>query len=458
MTKRLFSFLLAIVMTLSLATSAFAATDKAQSAADTLYSYGLFRGTGKDADGKPVFELDRQMTRQEAVTMLVRLLGAESKAKAGNYETPFTDVSAWAKPYVGYAYANGLTNGTSRTTFGGTSTVTAAQYATFLLRALGYKSDADFVWSNPWALADRLGVSDGSYTSASAFYRGDAAILSLGALGAKPNGLETTLLEKLRESGAVGASMTVSFIDVGQADCILVKSGKDFMLIDAGNNDDSAAVVSYLKNAGVSRLDYAIGTHPHEDHIGGLDAVINNFDIGTLIMPNVTNTTKTFEDVLDAAAAKNLSITLPEVGKTCALGSAEFTIIAPCAEYGTDYNDWSVGIKLVNGGDSFVMCGDAEAKAEADIAARFGDFLDADVLKAGHHGSRTSTSDAFLAAVSPTYAVISCGVGNDYGHPHAETLAKLQSAGVKLFRTDLQGTIIATSSGSGITWSLEPCA
>ena len=459
MRKKLLALILALAVALSLSPASFAATDKQQSAALTLYSYGLFRGTGNDAAGNPVFELDRAMTRQEAVTMVVRLLGAEDKAKSENYTAPFTDVSEWAKPYVGYAYENGLTTGTGKDTFGGAATVTAAQYATFLLRALGYKSDADFTWSDPWALADKTGMSDGSYASFSPFYRGDAAILSLGALNAKVNGMDITLLEKLEESGAVGDSvMTVSFIDVGQADCILIESEGDYMLVDAGSNGTSSAVVSYLKNAGLSKLDYAIGTHPHEDHIGGLDAVIDNFDIGTLIMPDVTTATETFEDVLDAAASKNLSITLPVSGTSYTLGGAEFTVIAPCGEYGEELNNWSVGIKLVNGKDSFVMCGDAEAAAEADIVKKFGDSLKADVLKVGHHGSYTSTSDAFLSAVSPTWAVISCGAGNSYGHPHAETLAKLKDSGVKLFRTDLQGTIIATSSGSGITWSIEPCA
>ena len=247
----------------------------------------------------------------------------------------------------------------------------------------------------------------------------------------------------------------VHFIDVGQADSILIQSANENMLIDAGNNGDGSLVVNYLKQTGVSSLKYVIATHPHEDHIGGMDNVIKAFNIGTFIMPEKETTTKTFEDMLDALVSKNLSATAPEVGKTYQLGDASFTILSPNKDYGSDLNNWSVGIKLINGNTSFVMCGDAEAEAEADIL-KTGIALSADVLKLGHHGSSTSTSNAFLKAVSPKYTVISCGVGNTYGHPHAETLSKLAAANVKLFRTDECGTIVATSDGINITWNVAP--
>lgn len=254
-----------------------------------------------------------------------------------------------------------------------------------------------------------------------------------------------------------GSVVQVHFIDVGQADCILIASQGKYMLVDAGNNEDADFIVDYLDELGVKTLDYLIGTHPHEDHIGSLDAVINSFEVKTLILPPVTTTTKTFEDVLDAADARGLSITLPELGESHDLGAAAFTIIAPAGDYGDELNDWSVGIRLCYGETAFVMCGDAETAAETDIAAST-KTLKADVLKLSHHGSSTSSCAQFMSAVDPEFAVITCGVDNSYGHPHDETLEMLENRGIKYFRTDLQGSIVAYSDGSEISWNLEPCA
>jgi competence protein ComEC len=251
------------------------------------------------------------------------------------------------------------------------------------------------------------------------------------------------------------SKMTVYFLDVGQADSIIIESAGHYMLVDAGNNGDGDFVVNYLKDLGAKSLDYVIGTHPHEDHIGGLDDVIDNFKVSNIIMPEVTTTTDTFDDVVSAIEDNGLLITTPVVGDEYKIGEAEFTILSPNDDYQEEYNDWSVGIKLTNGENSFVMCGDAEQKAEDDICNN-GINLIADVLKIGHHGSDTSTSDLFLEAVNPTYAVISVGEGNQYGHPALETLKKLKDAGIKYFRTDEQGTIIAVSDGKKITWNARP--
>mgnify|MGYP001773963476 CR=1 FL=1 len=158
--KRIVSFFLAIVLALPLSLGCFAANQEAESAADMLYELGLFQGKGTDADGRPDYALDDVPTRQEAVTMLVRLLGKESEAKSGSWTIPFTDVAAWAAPYVGCAYANGLTTGVSASAFDGGSAVTAAQYITFVLRALGYRSGTDFQWNTSWKLSDSLGITD----------------------------------------------------------------------------------------------------------------------------------------------------------------------------------------------------------------------------------------------------------------------------------------------------------
>ena len=175
-----------------------AITHSAEEAANILYDLGLFSGTGTNPDGTPNFDLDRVPTRAEAVTMLVRLLGKEDEAKAGTWDIPFEDIADWAKPYVGYAYANGLTTGTGKTTFGGENAVTAAQYLTFVLRALGYTSGTDFQWDRPWELADQIGLTQGQYgINTAAFVRGDVAIISNKALSITQKGQEKQLCELL---------------------------------------------------------------------------------------------------------------------------------------------------------------------------------------------------------------------------------------------------------------------
>lgn len=273
---------------------------------------------------------------------------------------------------------------------------------------------------------------------------------------AKPAGQGQTGTVKVpaASGGGGAAGLVVHFIDVGQGDSILAESGGHYLLVDAGENDQVDTVVTYLNEQGVKTLDYVIGTHPHSDHIGGLDGVIEAFDVKKVIMPPVEHTTKTFEDVLNAVADKGLKLTKPRVGDTYPLGDASFTVIAPNGDYGDDLNNWSVGIRLDYGENRFVMCGDAEAPAEADILAN-GIDLSASVLKAGHHGSSTSTSDAFLDKVNPDTVVIQCGEGNSYGHPHRETMEKLKKRGIQVYRTDQDGSITAACDGKVITWGTE---
>lgn len=255
--------------------------------------------------------------------------------------------------------------------------------------------------------------------------------------------------------------LRVHFIDVGQGDSILIQAGEHAMLVDAGTNESGGTVTDYLHSLNLTKLDYLIGTHPHEDHIGGLDDVILSFDIGTVIMPDVSHTTRTYEDVLDALLEKDLTVSSPQPGEAFSLGDASFTILSPSAEIAAeaqevgDLNNLSVGIRLVYDSTAFVLCGDAESVSE-EAMVQSGLPLKADVLKAGHHGSSTSTCGSFLDAVDPDYAVISCGKDNSYGHPHQETLDRLHAAGVSVFRTDEQGTVIAVSDGASISWSSAP--
>lgn len=250
-----------------------------------------------------------------------------------------------------------------------------------------------------------------------------------------------------------GDILEIHFIDVGQADSIFIKKGQEAMLIDAGNNKDGKTVVDYIKNQNVSKLNYVIGTHPHADHIGGLDDVIDNLDIDKLIMPNAIANTKTFEDVLDSIDKKGLKITKPKVGDRYTLNGAEFIVLAPNGESYESLNDYSVVVKLIDGETSFLFTGDAEALSEKEMLKSNRNLLKSDVLKVGHHGSVTSTSQEFLDAVDPYIAVISSETGNSYGHPHKEIIERLTEKNIDICRTDLQGTIIIKSNGKSLEFN-----
>ncbi len=251
------------------------------------------------------------------------------------------------------------------------------------------------------------------------------------------------------------SGLTVSFIDIGQGDSILLQCKDESMLIDAGENDKGDTVVNYLESHNATKLKYAVGTHPHSDHIGGMDTVLKNIKTNTLICPKVTYNTKTWKDVETEAKSQNTKIEYANTGQKYSLGDATFTIISPKKNHiYSDCNNYSVVIKAEYGENSFLFTGDAEKLVEDEILESNYD-IKADVLKVGHHGSSTSTSEKFLNKVSPKYAVISCGVNNEYGHPHKETLEKLKERNIKTYRTDLDGTVVAQSDGKKISFTTE---
>ncbi len=254
--------------------------------------------------------------------------------------------------------------------------------------------------------------------------------------------------------------LKVHFIDVGQGDATLIQQiNQDNtynMLIDAGNNGDGGYLVEYLKDQGVKTLDYIIGTHPHSDHIGGLDDVIKGFQVGAIIMPKVMANTRTFEEVMEAVSDKGLSITSPVPGTSYPLGEAEFTILAPNSDDYASLNDYSIANRIVFGSNSFIFTGDAEALSEEEILNNFNKRdLASDVFKLAHHGSSTSNTEDFLEAINPSYGIISCGQDNSYGHPHREIMAQLKARNILVFRTDLHGTIVINSDGKDISIETE---
>lgn len=242
-------------------------------------------------------------------------------------------------------------------------------------------------------------------------------------------------------------NLEVYFLDVGQADSILIKLEDEYMLIDAGNNEDGVKLVNYFNELGIKEFKYVFGTHPHEDHIGGMDDIINNFKIDNYYMPDKITTTKTFEDVLDALINNNLQYTILEKGDEFNLSSANFKVIYAGDET-NDINDSSIVLKLTYGNNSFLLTGDATSNVEKTL---LNDDIKSDVLKVAHHGSNYSSTDEFLDVVSPKYAVISVGKNNSYNHPYNSTLKKLNDRNIKLYRTDLDGTIKFISDGENIT-------
>lgn len=249
------------------------------------------------------------------------------------------------------------------------------------------------------------------------------------------------------------SAFEVHFIDVGQADSALVLCDGKAMLIDGGNAEDSSLLYTYLKNHSINHLDYVIGTHAHEDHIGGLAGALNYASVDVAYCPVVSYDTKAFGNFVKALDKHGISITVPSRGDKFTLGSAECTILAVNSD-SSDPNNSSIILRIVYGDTSFVFAADAEREVEQEILARYTE-LSSTVLKIGHHGSDTSTSYVWLREIMPQFAVISVGKDNSYGHPTENVLSRLRDAEVTTFRTDLHGDIICISDGTTVTFTIE---
>lgn len=267
--------------------------------------------------------------------------------------------------------------------------------------------------------------------------------------------VETITLEEAAPDSFVdvlaGSQFQVHFVDVGQGDCSLIICDGEAMLIDAGDNDKGTKVQKYLKDQGISKLKYVIGTHPDADHIGGLDVVIYKFSCDNILMPEASSDTKSYLDVLSAIKSKGYKVTTVGQGDTFNLGSASFEILSPIKGYPyAEDNNNSIVLRLDYYNNSFLFMGDAEYQPQQVMIYDDDINVKADLIKVAHHGANNGYMKGFYDEVAPKYAIISCGKGNKYGHPHSKVLNDFKNRGVNVFRTDEQGTIIAVSDGNNI--------
>lgn len=278
------------------------------------------------------------------------------------------------------------------------------------------------------------------------------------ALSANIDEFTATNDEPQTSASATEDSFSVHFIDVGQGDSTLVISNGEYLLIDAGENGHETEVLNYLRSMNIEKLDYIIVTHQHSDHIGGMPEVLAEFECDNLIMPRLTKaqtpTNSTYNAFLKAVQSSEAKVFSAKPGLSYALGGATFEILGPVTDDAEDINSMSAVTKITYGESSFLITGDAETEEELEIIDNGAD-LDCDVLRAGHHGSSTSSCKDFLNAVTPEICVISCGADNDYGHPHDKAVNRIKKHTEEIYRTDICGSIVMTSDGENIDISYE---
>lgn len=250
-------------------------------------------------------------------------------------------------------------------------------------------------------------------------------------------------------------AMEVHFLDVGQGLAILVQQGDEVLIYDGGDRKMSSFVVAYLQDLGITEIDYMISSHYDSDHVSGLIGCLKAFDVKNVIGSNYKHNNSAYSSFMNAVKREELEVQYLAVGTEIPFGDAVITILSP-KEITEDSNANSVAIKLSYGESDFIFTGDADYASECNMVAS-GIDLDCEVLSLTHHGSSSGNSSLFLEKTNPENAVISCGKGNDYGHPHVEVVELLEAMEIDLFRSDVQGTVIATTDGKTITWSEEPC-
>lgn len=250
------------------------------------------------------------------------------------------------------------------------------------------------------------------------------------------------------------SKLIISYMDVGQGDAAYIKVNGNDILIDAGPRSNSKELLEQLKAKNIDDFELVIATHPHEDHIGGMVDVFKEYEVKAFYSPKITHTTKTYENLVKAVKDEGLKTKELKGGMVIDLGEgAKFEVFTPQKSEYEELNDYSPIMKLSFGDTSYLFTGDAEKLAEEEALAKYKTSLDSDVIKFGHHGSSSSSSNAFIEAVSPKYGIISCAKDNKYGHPHRETLDIIKKYNIKTFRTDTDGEIILTSDGKSINFN-----
>lgn len=262
--------------------------------------------------------------------------------------------------------------------------------------------------------------------------------------------------DKITNSQNEGTNnLKVTIIDVGQGDSILITTPKNsFILIDAGPQNESKKFFDFIESSRINEFNTVIATHPHEDHIGNMSDLISKYPVRNIYMPKVVTNTPVFKKLMEAIEKRNLSIKEAKAGIKFNIDDVNFEFIAPVSKKYSNLNNYSAVLKITYNNVSFLLMGDAEKISEKEILES-GINVKADVIKIGHHGSSSSSSKNFIKAVSPQYAVISCGLNNDFGHPHKETLKLLNSFNIKLYRTDKNGTVEFSTDGNKITVNSE---
>ncbi len=257
--------------------------------------------------------------------------------------------------------------------------------------------------------------------------------------------IEDDIVSQAIEDGEI----VLHFIDVGQADCILIMTPEGNMLVDSGTNSSEAKLKSYLYDLDIESFEYLVLTHPHDDHIGGADMIVKEFDVENVIMTDADEDIDMYISLLSLIEDRDINLIEAVSGESFYVGDCKSTIIAPNKDYEEydEVNSTSVVLKCEFGECSVILTGDAETDSEAEMIEEYGDFLDCDILKLGHHGSKTSSSYRFLEITSPEYAIACCGKDNTYGHPAAEVVYRLNLFGIQLLRTDKEGSIIFTCNG-----------
>lgn len=379
-------------------------------------------------DSRIYFKPEDYATREDVTVALMRALNYDlaeyypvSDSLLSDVFYDYASIPKQDRPYIAEAVKRGYITGTQEGTFEGSDPITRCEVCAVLCRAFPESGTAYIETAEP---------------------------MDYGTAAESAANTETP---DVIASGF--SDMRVYYINVGQGDSefIVLPNGQT-MLIDAGTAESGDAVCALISGLGYSYIDYAIATHPHADHIGGMSRVLDTFGVGTMFMPNAVATTVTYERFLQKLIDKQINTVQAEAGLSIAHdGNLSVGLIAPIGSGYGDLNNYSAVARITYGSTAFLFMGDAEKEVESELLnSAYKGMLDADVLKVGHHGSSSSSAAEFLSVVSPTYAVISSGAGNSYGHPTQKTLDSLAAAGITVFRTDTEGTIGIGSNGNEV--------